>query len=46
MNRSHMTPCSDCKGQGYVELLLGGTEQCPYCEGTGKHRESVAMGSR
>ncbi|MDA8353736.1 MAG: YuiA family protein [Firmicutes bacterium] len=28
--------CSYCKGDGYVQLLLGGSETCGCCKGTGK----------
>jgi DnaJ-class molecular chaperone len=27
--------CPYCNGQGYFQLLLGGTENCPNCEGLG-----------
>ncbi|WP_197090982.1 YuiA family protein [Bacillus sp. FJAT-27231] len=26
-------PCSYCGGQGYFQLLLGGSETCPSCKG-------------
>ncbi|MBA4549641.1 hypothetical protein H1R82_00455 [Thermoactinomyces intermedius] len=28
--------CHYCSGKGYLELLLGGTEECYACHGTGK----------
>ena len=28
--------CSYCVGNGYIQVLLGGTETCPDCNGTGK----------
>ncbi|MFC4076004.1 YuiA family protein [Salinithrix halophila] len=28
--------CLYCGGQGYYQLLLGGSETCGCCEGTGK----------
>ncbi len=28
--------CPYCKGLGYFQLLLGGSDTCPSCEGTGK----------
>jgi len=33
--RSEQEQCPYCKGQGYFQLLLGGTENCPGCDGTG-----------
>ncbi|WP_040047970.1 YuiA family protein [Bacillus thermotolerans] len=32
-------PCSYCEGHGYVQLLLGGSETCPYCKGTASEKE-------
>ncbi|QZT35496.1 YuiA family protein [Caldalkalibacillus thermarum TA2.A1] len=29
------THCEYCQGQGYFQLMLGGTETCIYCEGSG-----------
>lgn len=39
--------CPYCEGEGYFQLLLGGTESCPGCAGTGKRtsRETVAAGA-
>ncbi|WP_197089529.1 YuiA family protein [Bacillus sp. SA1-12] len=28
--------CPYCSGNGYFQLLLGGSETCKSCEGTGK----------
>ncbi|WAA09960.1 YuiA family protein [Fervidibacillus albus] len=28
--------CEYCQGNGYIQLLLGGSETCPNCKGTGK----------
>ncbi|MCU9612813.1 YuiA family protein [Caldibacillus lycopersici] len=27
--------CEYCQGEGYFQLLLGGSETCPCCNGTG-----------
>ncbi|WP_376766353.1 YuiA family protein [Thermoactinomyces mirandus] len=37
--------CEYCDGQGYVNLLLGGSESCYACHGTGtvKARNSKAQ---
>ncbi|WP_161524799.1 MULTISPECIES: YuiA family protein [Alteribacter] len=29
--------CSYCIGKGYFQLLLGGSETCDHCHGTGRH---------
>lgn len=31
--------CLYCGGTGYYQLLLGGTETCAHCNGTGKQPE-------
>ncbi|SEM61588.1 hypothetical protein SAMN05192533_10481 [Mesobacillus persicus] len=31
--------CAYCSGKGYNQLLLGGSETCYCCEGTGKEKE-------
>lgn len=31
--------CDYCSGTGYFQLLLGGSETCNCCEGTGKKKE-------
>ncbi|WP_228027568.1 YuiA family protein [Bacillus fonticola] len=28
--------CVYCQGKGYFQLLLGGSETCPCCSGSGK----------
>lgn len=39
--------CSYCSGTGYLQLLLGGSETCQGCEGTGiKQNTEVVMGTR
>ncbi|WP_180994092.1 YuiA family protein [Bacillus sp. Marseille-P3661] len=35
-NQQQDFECMYCTGQGYFQLLLGGSETCPNCEGTGK----------
>ncbi|QOQ54332.1 YuiA family protein [Bacillus amyloliquefaciens] len=30
--------CPFCSGKGYFQLLLGGSETCPSCQGSGKER--------
>ncbi|WP_203363144.1 YuiA family protein [Bacillus sp. REN10] len=32
-------PCHTCEGKGYLQLLLGGSETCPNCDGEGKNKE-------
>lgn len=32
--------CEYCAGRGYFQLLLGGSETCSCCSGTGKKKES------
>lgn len=32
--------CHYCGGKGYLDLLLGGTESCYACQGTGKENKS------
>ncbi|MGO4888945.1 YuiA family protein [Anaerobacillus sp. MEB173] len=31
--------CPYCAGKGYFQLVLGGSETCEKCEGTGKTKE-------
>ncbi|MFS0780332.1 YuiA family protein [Bacillus sp. 1P06AnD] len=38
MNAIETKRCDYCEGQGYYQLLLGGTETCLSCEGTGKKK--------
>lgn len=33
---SNTNQCPYCKGNGYFQLRLGGSETCTYCSGTGK----------
>ncbi|MGA9174483.1 MAG: YuiA family protein [Thermoactinomyces sp.] len=33
--------CSYCEGAGYVDLVLGGSETCYACNGTGKDKKST-----
>lgn len=39
MKRHSSEMCPYCKGQGYFQLLLGGTEDCPNCQGEGTHTD-------
>jgi len=32
--------CDYCEGKGYFQLVLGGSETCPNCEGTGKNKDN------
>jgi DnaJ-class molecular chaperone len=43
--RTEQEQCPYCKGQGYFQLLLGGTENCPGCDGTGTHSEPMTAAS-
>ncbi|MCY8972950.1 YuiA family protein [Bacillus atrophaeus] len=36
VTQSASKTCSLCSGKGYIQLLLGGSETCPSCGGTGK----------
>ncbi|GAB6933850.1 YuiA family protein [Calditerricola satsumensis] len=40
------TTCAFCQGNGYVHLLLGGTERCHMCGGTGQLEEEDDDGRR
>ncbi|PTM57737.1 YuiA family protein [Desmospora activa] len=31
--------CQYCGGDGYNQLLLGGSETCQHCKGTGKSKQ-------
>ncbi|NRS17703.1 YuiA family protein [Brevibacillus sp. HB1.2] len=33
--RQKQEQCPYCHGQGYFQLLLGGSENCPNCDGAG-----------
>lgn len=37
--------CPYCHGQGYFQLLLGGTEDCPNCDGAGLNPPSAEVAS-
>jgi len=43
--REAQEKCPYCKGEGYFHLLLGGTESCPGCEGTGAQTHQEAVGA-
>lgn len=34
--------CPYCNGQGYFQLILGGSENCPNCQGAGTHNPDKA----
>ncbi|MBD1370904.1 YuiA family protein [Hazenella sp. IB182357] len=34
--------CTYCNGEGYVQLLLGGSETCHACHGTGKKEKPIS----
>ncbi|WP_425454713.1 YuiA family protein [Falsibacillus pallidus] len=36
MIESKVKKCDYCSGKGYFQLVLGGSETCPCCGGTGK----------
>ncbi|NGQ96985.1 hypothetical protein G3578_17620 [Brevibacillus sp. SYP-B805] len=45
----HQEVCPYCQGEGYFQLLLGGTENCPNCEGMGTslvEKDAVSAGSK
>ncbi|MBA4542074.1 hypothetical protein H1164_04055 [Thermoactinomyces daqus] len=33
--------CSYCEGAGYIDLVLGGSETCYACNGTGQAKKSA-----
>ncbi|WP_167577992.1 YuiA family protein [Ammoniphilus sp. YIM 78166] len=33
--------CPYCVGRGYFQLITGGSETCPSCEGTGSEKEEA-----
>jgi DnaJ-class molecular chaperone len=35
---SETKSCEYCSGKGYFQLILGGSETCPCCDGTGKNK--------
>ncbi|WP_179298878.1 YuiA family protein [Evansella halocellulosilytica] len=32
--------CPYCTGKGYFQLLLGGSETCDHCQGSGKNHHT------
>jgi hypothetical protein len=38
-NKVNLKPCEYCSGNGYFQLLLGGSETCTCCEGTGEQKK-------
>ncbi|WP_369878350.1 YuiA family protein [Bacillus sp. JNUCC-21] len=38
MTAKSTAACPFCSGKGYFQLLLGGSETCPSCQGSGKER--------
>ena len=38
INKEELKPCEYCSGYGYFQLLLGGSETCKCCGGTGKQK--------
>lgn len=36
--------CPYCSGKGYFQLLLGGSETCTCCEGSGKNQKLLIKG--
>ncbi|TCL47322.1 hypothetical protein EDD69_11232 [Thermolongibacillus altinsuensis] len=34
-------PCAYCSGNGYVYVVLGGSETCYCCKGTGVEQQKV-----
>jgi DnaJ-class molecular chaperone len=39
VNQLQTKPCVYCLGKGYFQLLLGGSETCPCCNGSGENKE-------
>ncbi|WP_157888106.1 YuiA family protein [Bacillus marinisedimentorum] len=35
-NKKERKDCPYCSGQGYFQLLLGGSETCDHCHGSGE----------
>jgi hypothetical protein len=33
--------CDYCNGEGYFQLLLGGSETCPCCNGSGEREDAA-----
>ncbi|MBB4075424.1 DnaJ-class molecular chaperone [Anoxybacillus voinovskiensis] len=40
MKRKEQTVCPYCAGNGYVQLLLGGSETCYCCAGKGEAKNN------
>lgn len=36
LSKETIYECDYCSGEGYFQLLLGGSETCPCCKGSGK----------
>ncbi|HEX7064646.1 MAG TPA: YuiA family protein [Bacillales bacterium] len=36
--KANQSKCPYCGGQGYFQLLLGGSETCEHCHGSGRNR--------
>ncbi|WP_185806946.1 YuiA family protein [Bacillus sp. HMF5848] len=41
-DRNYSERCPYCEGKGYFQLVLGGSETCSCCEGTGTQKERHA----
>jgi RecJ-like exonuclease len=39
MREKQMNSCPYCSGNGYFQLVLGGSETCPSCGGSGKKKD-------
>ncbi|WP_187119464.1 YuiA family protein [Bacillus testis] len=39
MNATESRMCDYCSGHGYTNLLVGGTETCLCCQGTGIEKD-------
>lgn len=37
-NQQQQQECPYCSGNGYFQLILGGSETCPSCNGSGKNK--------
>ncbi|WP_162142460.1 YuiA family protein [Aneurinibacillus terranovensis] len=45
MENKSQTTCTYCKGNGYFQLVTGGSETCPSCQGTGNVETAATTGS-
>ncbi|WP_047150520.1 YuiA family protein [Aneurinibacillus tyrosinisolvens] len=43
MNKTGEKKCEYCQGAGYFQLVTGGTETCPRCEGAGESKGSLPI---